>query len=270
MRWSKIKNIIILLLAAVNLCLLALVGLRSWRTAESERAARERMVAVLARSGIEYLPAQVPGELSLVPQSLTPILPGPAQAELLVGRVDRDAVSGGRTTYWGPRGSVTFAADGTTEARFSAGALPLDGADAAQAGAALLTGLGIEVGAPSRVVSGTAETLTFPQTWGGVPAPELSLALTWRDGELRALTGRWLAGTAEPLPAEPQLSGPTALARFLEGLNQGGYVCAQVWAMTPVYALGDARLEPAWLIETDVWPWRFAVHGATGAVTILE
>ena len=52
MRWSRIKNIIILLLLIVNLSLLGLVGLRSWRSRESVRQTWEQTVALLERRGL--------------------------------------------------------------------------------------------------------------------------------------------------------------------------------------------------------------------------
>jgi len=70
MRWSKIKNIIILLLVIVNLFLLGLVGARAWRTAENSRLARARMVEVLSHSGIAFLPQEVPDQISLPPLRL--------------------------------------------------------------------------------------------------------------------------------------------------------------------------------------------------------
>lgn len=70
MRWSKIKNIIILLLVIVDLFLLGLVGVRAWRTAENDRLSRERMVEVLSRSGIAFLPQEVPDQIDLSPLRL--------------------------------------------------------------------------------------------------------------------------------------------------------------------------------------------------------
>ena len=87
MRWTKIKNIILLLLVAVNLFLLALVGVRAWRTRENSRAARERILQILENNGIAYLPGQIPGDLSLTPRRLTPASVGEAEARLLVGEI---------------------------------------------------------------------------------------------------------------------------------------------------------------------------------------
>lgn len=63
MRWSKIKNIIIVLLVIVNLSLLALVGLRAWQSERSQRELRQQMVAILEKSGVEYSPEDLPADL---------------------------------------------------------------------------------------------------------------------------------------------------------------------------------------------------------------
>jgi hypothetical protein len=133
MRWSKIKNIIILLLLIVNVFLLAQVGLQAWKSERNEREMRALMVEVLENNGITFLPQEVPGDA---------------------------------------------------------------------------------------------------------------------------------------LPGDDTITASTALTRFLEALNQEGYVCSQI---TALYAgdAGDGE-SPVWYIETDVWPWRFAVDGHTGAVTVAE
>ena len=115
MRWSKIKNIIILLLAAVNLCLLAMVGLRAWNTHRSDR--ETLLVQVLAQSGIQYLPEEVPGEMTLVPLQLTLAVPDAEGAAGLIGAAAQAQSAWGETTYTGPGGSVTFSDDGGVDLR---------------------------------------------------------------------------------------------------------------------------------------------------------
>ena len=65
MRWSRIKDIIILMLVIVNLFLLAMVGLRAWRSQRDALESRERMVTLLEKNGISYLPDSVPGDWAL-------------------------------------------------------------------------------------------------------------------------------------------------------------------------------------------------------------
>jgi len=184
MRTSRIKNIIILLLLIVNAFLLALVGVRVWRTQQGERETREQMVQVLARSGIEYLPAEVPGEMPLDPVRVT--------------------------------------------------------------------------------LSSAEERQELSDTLGESGRPDA--------GALRAVPE--MEG-AEKLPEEETISAATALTRFLKALNDGGYVCSQVKDLYAGYAVsgagaGTVTLSPAWFVETDAWPWRFAVDAATGTVTAGE
>lgn len=60
MRWSKIKNIIIVLLLIVNVALLALVGTRIWRSRRNARETEAQIIALLAKNGVEYLPDSLP------------------------------------------------------------------------------------------------------------------------------------------------------------------------------------------------------------------
>ena len=145
MRWSRIKDIIILMLVVVNLFLLGMVGLRAWRSQRAQEESRERMVAVLEKNGVSFLPQEVPGQWSLP---------------------------------------------------------------------------------------------------GQTPALE---------------------------PGRELLTASTALLRFLDALKQEGYVCSQV---TEVYAAlwppeGEEQT-PVWIIETDTWPWRFAVDAGSGTVSTVE
>ena len=121
MRWSKIKNIIILLLVVVNAFLLAQVGLREWRSRRDERETRERMIAILARNDVTYLPEEIPGALALAPRrvSLSPL--GEAEAAILVGAVSGTQSQGSRTFYTGEDGTAAYASTGELTVEFSPG-----------------------------------------------------------------------------------------------------------------------------------------------------
>lgn len=76
MRWSRIKDIIILMLIIVNLFLLAMVGLRAWRSQRDDRESRARMVFILQENGIDFLPGEVPGAWTQPPGEEVPADPG--------------------------------------------------------------------------------------------------------------------------------------------------------------------------------------------------
>lgn len=271
MRWTKIKNIIILLLAAVNLMLLTVVGLRTVKTLRLDRATRTRMETVLERSGVAFLPDELPGEMELSARGLALSPPTAAQAALIVGEITESVHTSTEASYVGPRGGITFSGN-TVDARLLPGALPLNGEYAAQNGNALLTSLGMDFAETRRRQLGSGVELTFTQHWDQVPIPDMSLTLSYTDGSLRRISGRCLPG--QELPTEiqrPCIDGPTALARFLEARNREGYVCSQIRAMYPGYILVQEKerqplLCPAWFLETDTWPWRFAIDSWTGEV----
>ena len=269
MRWSKIKNIIILLLAAVNILLLVVVGMRTVKTIQLDRETRERMVEVLERSGVEFMPEKLPGGMELTALGLELSQPAQEQASLIVGEITESGHTGIAASYAGERGGVTFVGN-TVDARLLPGAFPLEGKDASQSGAALLSSLGLKFTETRHRQLGSGVELTYTQLWGEIPIPDMSLTLTYTDGSLRRISGRWLLGQEVPAQVQqPCIDGPTALARFLEARNREGYVCSQIRAMYPGYVLVQEEksfLCPAWFLETDTWPWRFAVDSWTGEV----
>ncbi len=274
MRWSKIKNIIILLLVIVNGFLLALVGLRAWQTEQGERETRERMIGILANNGIEFLPQEVPGELKLPSWQVEVETPDEAQAVWLVGELRSVESVGGRTTYTGERGAASFSSDGGVQAEFPSNAWPCDRERITATAAEMLNALSVpSVQETGRREEENAVTVTYTQLWEGEPVFDRTLVLRWEDGSIRSLNGSCLLGGGEAQTGGETITSSTALARFLTALNDGGYVCSQI---TDVYAgytsggTGTVNLTPAWLIGTDVWPRQFVVDGVTGTVTAAE
>ncbi len=267
MRWSKIKNIIILLLVVVNAFLLAQVGLREWRSRRDERETRERMIAILARNDVTYLPEEIPGALALAPRrvSLSPL--GEAEAAILVGAVSGTQSQGSRTFYTGEDGTAAYASTGELTVEFSPGGT-LAESDILDR----LSRLGVTLEETGRTGTAGSAAVTYVQLWNGGPVPGETALLTLRDQGPATLTLRLLRGEEESLPAEETITAATALTRLLEELSRGeGYVCSQITRMYPGYLLSGsvtATLTPAWFIETDTW--HFIVDGVTGAVTAAE
>lgn len=277
MRWSRIKNIIILLLVVVNIFLLALVGLGQWRTRQGERETRERMIAVLANNGIEFLPEEVPGSLELTGYQVVPALPGEEEAQALVGNVSSVERIGSRTTYVGEWGRVTFSTTGEMEAVLRPN-VSVETEEGLQIlGRELLEeklGLQVRSGANIPTSGGERGACRYVQLWEGADAPAYTQRLSI-GAEGLELSGRLLlAGEWSALTGQGEtITASTALTRFLEALNREGYVCSQITGMYPGYLTGGSntvKLTPAWYIETAAWPWRFAVDGYTGAVTAAE
>lgn len=278
MRWSRIKNIIILMLLIVNLSLLALVGVRSWRSRETLRQTWEQTVALLERRGLHYLPEGNPGELTLSPLQIALSTPGEDRVTALVGEID-SMEAGERTLRYTSAGSAVLCSPGTLSALLSPDLCPLEGRDPGELGTELLARMGWEAREAGRWdeagAAGTAGGVTYTLCRDGMPVHGWTSTLSYSGGSITALTLRPLDGTAQALTAEGEaISAATALARFLETLTEEGYVCSRVTALYPGYAVtgvsGDlVTLSPVWYIETDAQPSCFAVDGYTGGVTAM-
>ncbi len=230
MRWSKIKNIIILLLVIVNLFLLSMVGLRFWQSRERERETWQQTVTLAEKRGLTFLPREMP-------QAAMP-------------------------------GRVTLAQEGAAEELVDLTGHPT-GSDPAQAGLELLSQLGYE-GKALRDSGGTVE---YAPLWNGLVVHGWSTYLTYDEtGFLTAEIRRLPAGGETQNPGTP-ISAATALSRFMETLNQEGYVCSQVVDLYLGYTVGGGAggltLNPVWYVETDAQPRYFAVDGYTGSVTTI-
>lgn len=274
MRWSRIKNIIILLLVIVNLFLLAQVSIRIWRTQQGERETRERMIEILSNNGIAFLPEEVPGQMPLTAWQVAMEIPGEDQAAQLVGELQEVQSVGARTTYIGAWGRATFSTTGEVEAEFSPGGWARSREQITAGMTELLNALGLKACRElERREENERVSVTVIQLWEGSPVFANTLTLTWEDGSFTHLSGRWLLGTGETAAAGEIVTSSTALARFLTALNEGGYVCSQITDLYAGYTAsgtGTVNLTPAWFIETDVWPRYFVVDGVTGTVTAAE
>ena len=272
MGWSKIKNIIILLLVIVNVSLLVMVGQRYWRNEQNQRETRQRVIAMMEKNEISFLPAEVPGELELTGRRVALEPPGEAEAAQLAGELTGHRTVGARTTWEGTRGTVTVSASGELEAALK-GTYPSEAADMTAQGLELLASLGFQARYTGREEQGDDTVLRYVQLWDGAPVPEWTAELTWGTEGLEHLSLRRLAGTEETMAGEETIDAATALARFLEALNREGYVCSQVTNLYAGYAAtgtGTVTLRPTWYVETDTSPWRFAIDGVTGTVTAVE
>ena len=257
MEWSKLKNIIILILAMVNLILGGL-ALFYWQREEGDqRAALENAVAILEEQGVSL--SQVPEEMSLAEllvqrdQGREEVL-----AAALLGETVREDRGAGVYRYSGEKGSVQFHSNGEFSAAFAPGAYPLDGAEPEEHALGVLALLDFT----GRVLDSQQEEgqtrVTVCQLWEGAPVLSCQAVLVYEGDELTAISsGRRLNGTPYAAgDAGTCVSAASALIWFVNGVKQLGDVCNTVTSMEEGYSLtssltGPARMTPIWYITTD-------------------
>lgn len=260
MEWSKIKNIVILILLCVNVALLGLLIPMERQQALLAAETWTGAVSALERGGIAFAAGEPPLQMDLTPLTVTRDRTGEqAAAEALLGPLAEDADSSPvRTLYTGPGGTAEFTMGGEFVLLPQEGIRPLDGESWDEAGRACLLQLGITgrlLETRTEVLTGGGErhVLTYCQEWEGAPIFSCRTEVVWQEGVLVSIQGERLAGSAAPAAGEV-LSTAGALVRFLAGLNQAGDLCTRIDAMTAGYRITGARpvqLTPVWSIETD-------------------
>lgn len=267
MEWSKIKNIIILILLAVNAFLLVQTVSREYKSAAYAEEARTGVVMVLAEEGIRMDGAALPDESRLSPMRAERDRESERMmAEELLGPCEKTG-DRGPVTYRSTQGEAQFLSDGKFSVLFSGGGPALNGAAPVQHAAKLLAGLGYSCEVVGEDV--TAHTVTVRQTLDGTPLFNCLSVLTYEGERLQSIRGQRLIGT--PGQEEPcrTLSVATVLLRFLSGARDGGHVFSEIHSLTAGYevtgsATGTARLEPVWRVVTNTKT--FTVDGTDGTV----
>lgn len=268
MPWSKLKNIILIILAAANLCLLALVAIPTLQSGRLLSRAREDAILLLQSKGVQVDAGAVPQSMELAPQVVKRSLEGEerAAAALLGGPVTAEARGGEVYSYSNDKGSIQFHSDGTCSAQLEPGAVPL-GEDRAAGCLALLKKMGVE----GSILEEEGDTLLFRQTWEGWPLFTQQTALICQEGCLTAITaGRIMAVNPQPDPARQAVTVATALIDLLNGVTALGDVCNRIDVIEPGYITtaalsGSAVLTPVWRVTTDTGVYQ--LDAVSGEVT---
>ena len=260
MEWSKLKNIIIIMLAAVNLFLLVLVVHRQWESRSSYESAREDALAVLWETSRIRLEREIlPEELDLTPMSVTrdPELEE-TQAAALLGELTASPPEALR--YVGAKGAAQFYVDGEFSAEVRTGAYPLAGAEPEEFAVDLLATIGFEAQVMSTEESGGETVVTLRQCWEGTPVFDRTAVLVFRDEELKSIqrnVSYRLTGIPKQEGTEQPMNLVTLLMRFVDYVNRNSRVCNEITGFTAGYLLDSnaqsdpALLIPAWYVTTD-------------------
>ena len=258
MPWTKLKNIILIVLAVTDLCLLILVGSQTVQSSRLRSRAREDSIQFLRNRGVEVDERLIPQSIDLLPQTAA-LLQGGGTAESRGGEIYR---------YLNDNGVVQFHSDGTFSAQLDPAAFPL-GEDRAAGCLALLERMGLE-----GTVLEEGEELLFRQTWKGAPLFTQQVVLVCQGDALAAIDpGRLLVGRPQEDPGRQTISVSTALIQLLNGVSALGDVCNRIDAIQPGYVTavslsGTAVLTPVWRVTTGTGSYQLdAVTGAVSRVS---
>lgn len=251
MNTARLKNIVILILALLNACLLfLLLSRRSTRELDYERTL-EQLTAL-------YTAAEVDLPVELIPRDVLLPLAQPQRdtfaesrfAAALLGDGSSVDSGGGIYLYRTDTGSCTFRSNGSVEALVN---LTVDDP------VSFCRELGKEFGYTefSENFEGDSGTVTAVRALGSSQIYNCTLTFRFRGSTLTSASGSFLS-----LPTsfdDYVFSDPvTALVRFLDYRNTSGAVCTEITGLSCGYLLesssaGTQRLLNAVRIDTDVY-----------------
>jgi len=268
MEWPKLKNIIILILALVNLFLLAMLGLQERGAVQDQEQAIADTISVLERNGIQMDSDNVPAELELTTMTVERDLESEAVlAQALLGECEVQDLGSGRYAYQSARGMAEFRSNGNFSFAF------YEGQRWREEELANVLDAMAEGGFVGTVVSqNTGEnpmTLTLCQNWQDVLVYSCQAEVTFEDGHLVSVVGQRLMGTPQSENDKTQLiSVPTALLKILNEINDMGDICNEITSMTPGYVLtvsaDRGRMIPVWYVTTDTGA--YSLNAVTGVL----
>ncbi len=265
MKASRLKSIVIAILALVNVFLLALLAARAAQENAARKRTESQLVQLYAAAGVE-LPAHLIPQESPRLAAADPLRDHAAEAafaQALLGACDTEDVGGGIYRYRGERGSCLFRSSGSLEA-----ALERSVGNRETFCENLFSAYGYAA-LYSDVQSDGTGTVAAARLLPGGMVFNARLLLRFYRGTLISVTGSFVPAV-EPGEGSGGVDGVTALVRFLDYSRSSGEVCTAVTDVHAGYLLQSTasaaqRLIPAWCIATDVN--QYYVNMTTGEVT---
>lgn len=255
---AKIKNIIILMLMAVNVFLGAAL-LSDRAQARSARAsAWDTAVEAVERVGISVSEdisggIDTPSVYSLrrnmdsEHEHLTDVL----------GELSADDLGGNIWFYSSPKGQASVRGTGELDILFSADAFST-GRDAEKAAAKLMKKLGMEPdenSAHSYPVAG-GSTVELNCTWQGCRVFNAQMSFTFGEDHLILISGTRLFDMSVQDGAGGVMDELSVLMRFVDVVGEQGFVCSSLSELEAGYVFsvtvsGEGTLTPVWRFGTD-------------------
>ncbi len=252
---SRLKNIVIIILAVLNVCFLALIGFNRFELRQVSTQEKTSISELFEDSGISLAAEIVPDSfdaswytISRDTQTEDKIV------EKLIGHAVAEDQGGNIYSYENENGSALFRNNGEFEIRLN---FVDDGAGAGRTAARLLEEMGIAFISEGAEMEehGDSRGISYICSWDESPVLNCSVHLTIYAGGSAVLTGRRINGTPQQGSEGKMLDINTVLVRFLDEIKSGGHVCNRLESIELCYNMNSSAsgnvLEPVWHIVTD-------------------
>ncbi len=258
MRSTNIKNIAIVALAALNLLFLFFCLKNGWQERVEKARARDNLVAILFRNGIELEANGIKDGTELaVLETSRDFGDEKALADALLSNTVMTELGGNVRRYTGERGTAEFRNGGEFTVTLNDKASDWL-AHTEKAQKSILSAMKIEARLLPNLTSDTPNPDMAQGAWKGTDIFNCSAEFFYEDGKLAHITGNY-PFTVKVTPDTPtDMSSPaSAVLALLGAVRDGRYQCREITSVEPGYifvsvsAYGDGLLCPAWKITAD-------------------
>ena len=257
MQWAKVKNVLIIILAAVNIFLLCNLGTKFWQARERERELAAHLDTLAAGYGITLdEDLQLPKDIVLPTLSIdrSRINEEAVAAAMLGIDMERTEKEDGAVLFEGESGFIQWQADGTLQAVYQLEKeVPQESErQLVRLARELLEGWGLA--AEDAVYTADDMCVTMTGDEAEMPVFNREITLQFEESGQVRLSGLWCFGTPYTMAREDGISCIASDA-LLEFASKNP-ACKRIESMTVGYRLlsdSSKRLQmtPTWKIETD-------------------
>jgi len=279
MPFSKLKNLMLLILLLVNAILLSIVIPQRLEVRRQRELTNRRLEELFASYDLALDSSILPDEtlpltaMQLEPDSAAALTA--AQALLGTDLSAQDDAGRLAVTYRSGRGTCVVSRGGSFTAALGEGS---SADNLGRAVSRLLSSMGIRaasVSTPVRKSAGVYE-ITAVQELSGAPVYSSVLTFTFRNGVLRSLSGtvHLTSGSVTRAESGTCVSCADALTAFLASRDKLGWVGSAITGVGEGYLRSETasaavvRLTPGWRIATDTGV--YWVNGITREVSALK
>ncbi len=277
MQWTRVKNILILLMLVVNALLLAVFLLRQAGENSVRKNSAEDLVTVLKEQGVTILPDSIPDDtrpLFTMEAARDEAFERAVALHLLKDATAEDQ-GGNIISYTGQNGTAVFRGGGNLELSLTQPFSTDAAGDAQQAAQQLLGRMGFNLsGAQVTCVQTEAgHTLEIRQSFDGLPAFNCRLTvLLNEENAMTSLSGRWTAGAPAQADTQASKTAAYALLKFVDTMRRAGTPVSSISVMEAGYVATNAapgliRLLPVWHIVASGAD--HYINALTGALEIV-
>ena len=252
---KKLEHIIIIILALLNVFLLALVASDAAGDRNSRRETEELLTGLLEENGIAVGPGAELIQTAPAGRTIERDMEQEAQRmQGLLGEHVSEDLGGSIWFYHSDSGQVVMRGTGEMDYLTESGVRTRSGSPEAAA-KEMFRRAGVELYAEDAAPDAEND-LTLCCVWGGFPVYNAALTFRFSGDALSIVSGTLVFSRETAVSESAVMDSAGVLVRFVELVRSEGLICSELRSLTPGYYMtvtvsGESVLTPVWRLATD-------------------